>query len=89
MKAIKEAEDSAELAGVDTRRCKVSVYCITGVMIGVLGGINAYWLTYISPLDVFSVIHTIHMIIMALFGGIGHGLRPCPRARSCSASPTR
>ena len=40
-------------------------------MIGVLGGINAYWLTYISPLDVFSVTHTIHMIIMALFGGIG------------------
>ena len=41
------------------------------VMIGVLGGINAYWLTYISPLDVFDVTHTIHMIIMALFGGIG------------------
>jgi branched-chain amino acid transport system permease protein len=71
LKAIKEAEDSAELAGVNTGRCKVSVYCITAMMIGVLGGINAYWLTYISPLDVFSVIHTIHMIIMALFGGIG------------------
>ena len=41
------------------------------VLIGVLGGINAYWLTYISPLDVFSVIHTINMIIMALFGGTG------------------
>ena len=71
MKAIKEAEDSAELAGVNTRRYKVSVYVLTAAMIGVLGGINAYWLTYISPLDVFSVIHTIHMIIMALFGGIG------------------
>ena len=71
LKAIKEAETSAELAGVDTRRCKVSVYAVTGVMIGVLGGINAYWLTYISPLDVFSVTHTIHMIIMALFGGVG------------------
>jgi len=71
LKAIKEAENSAELAGIDTQRCKVSVYAVTGVMIGVLGGINAYWLTYISPLDVFSVTHTIHMIIMALFGGIG------------------
>lgn len=71
LKAIKEAEDSAELAGVNTRFYKVSVYAITAVMIGVLGGINAYWLTYISPLDVFSVIHTIHMIIMALFGGVG------------------
>ena len=71
LKAIKEAENSAELAGINTQRCKVSVYAMTGVMIGVLGGINAYWLTYISPLDVFSVTHTIHMIIMALFGGIG------------------
>ena len=71
LKAIKEAEDSAELAGIDTRRYKVSAYALTAALIGVLGGINAYWLTYISPLDVFSVMHTINMIIMALFGGIG------------------
>ena len=71
LKAIKEAEDSAELAGINTRRYKVAVYALSSSMIGVLGGINAYWLTYISPTDVFSVIHTIHMIIMALFGGIG------------------
>lgn len=71
LKAIKEAEDSAELAGINTRRYKVSAYALTAVLIGVLGGINAYWLTYISPLDVFSVMHTINMIIMALFGGMG------------------
>ena len=71
LKAIKEAEDSAELAGIDTRRYKVLVYALTSTMIGVLGGVNAYWLTYISPNDVFSVIHTIQMIIMALFGGTG------------------
>jgi branched-chain amino acid transport system permease protein len=71
LKAIKEAEDSAELAGINTRRYKVSVYSLTAILIGVLGGINAYWSTYISPLDVFSVIHTINMIIMALFGGTG------------------
>jgi branched-chain amino acid transport system permease protein len=71
LKAIKEAEDSAELAGINTRRYKVSAYALTAALIGVLGGINAYWMTYISPLDVFSVMHTINMIIMALFGGTG------------------
>jgi branched-chain amino acid transport system permease protein len=71
LKAIKEAEDSAELAGVNTRRYKVCSYALSSCLIGILGGVNAYWLTYISPLDVFSVIHTIHMIVMALFGGIG------------------
>ena len=71
LKAIQEAEDSAELAGIDTRRAKVTAYALTAALIGLLGGGNAYWLTYISPLDVFSVNHTIHMIVMALFGGIG------------------
>jgi branched-chain amino acid transport system permease protein len=71
LKAIKEAEGSAELAGVNTRRYKVCSYALSASLIGILGGANAYWLTYISPLDVFSVIHTIHMIVMALFGGIG------------------
>jgi branched-chain amino acid transport system permease protein len=71
LKAIKEAEDSAELAGVNTRRYKVLVYSLTACLIGIIGGINAYWSTYISPLDVFSVLHTINMIIMALFGGTG------------------
>ena len=71
LKAIKEAEGSAELAGVNTRRYKVASYALSASLIGILGGVNAYWLTYISPLDVFSVIHTIHMIVMALFGGIG------------------
>ena len=71
LKAIKEAEDSAELAGINTRKYKVLVYALSSTMIAVMGGINAYWLTYISPNDVFSVIHTIQMIIMALFGGTG------------------
>ncbi len=71
LKAIKEAEDSAELVGVDTRRYKVCSYALSASLIGILGGVNAYWLTYISPLDVFNVIHTIHMIVMALLGGIG------------------
>ncbi len=71
LKAIKEAEASAELAGVNTRRYKVASYALSASLIGILGGVNAYWLTYISPIDVFNVIHTIHMIVMTLFGGIG------------------
>jgi branched-chain amino acid transport system permease protein len=71
LKAIKEAEGSAELAGINTRRYKVSAYALTSGIIGLLGGVNAYWLTYMSPNDVFSVVHTIQMIIMSLVGGTG------------------
>ncbi len=84
LKALREAEDAAELAGVNTTRCKISVYALAAVIIGVMGGINAYWLTYISPGDVFDVTHTIHMIVMALFGGMGTVFGPVIGAASLS-----
>ena len=36
-----------------------------------IGGIEAYWLTYITPHMVFDVLITIQMVVMALLGGIG------------------
>ncbi|HWU37679.1 MAG TPA: branched-chain amino acid ABC transporter permease, partial [Candidatus Acidoferrum sp.] len=71
LRAIRESEIAAELSGVPTLRHKVSAYAVTGFFIGLLGGIHAYWLSYISPGDVFSISHTIYMIIMALLGGMG------------------
>ncbi len=76
LKAIREAEDSAELSGIPSLRYKVSAYALTAFLIGLLGGVNAYWLTYISPLDVFNVTQTIHMIIMTLLGGMGTASGP-------------
>ncbi len=71
LRAIRESEIAAELSGVPTLRYKVSAYAVTGFFIGLLGGIHAYWLSYISPADVFNITHTIYMIIMALLGGMG------------------
>ncbi len=71
LKAIREAEHAAELSGVDTLKGKMEAYVISGFFLGMIGGIEAYWLTYITPHMVFDVLITIQMVVMALLGGMG------------------
>ncbi len=76
LKAINEAEDAAELAGVNTTGVKLQAYMIMALFLGMLGGIEAYWITYITPADVFDVHKTVEMVIMTLLGGMGTFLGP-------------
>jgi len=71
LRAIREAEHAAELSGVNTLREKIKAYMISAFFLGLIGGIEAYWLTYITPHMVFDVLITIQMVVMALLGGIG------------------
>jgi branched-chain amino acid transport system permease protein len=71
LRAIREAEQAAELAGVDTLRAKVKAYMISAFFLGLIGGIDTYWLTYITPHMAFDILITIQMIVMSLLGGIG------------------
>ena len=76
LRAIRDAEQAAELAGVPTFWIKVRVYILSSSLIGCIGGVEAYWLTYIIPDDVFNVMRTIQIIIMTLLGGMGTILGP-------------
>lgn len=76
LKAIHEAEDAAEIAGVDTTGVKLRAYMLSALFLGMFGGIEAYWITYISPADVFNVHKTVDMVIMTLLGGMGTFLGP-------------
>jgi branched-chain amino acid transport system permease protein len=76
LKAIHEAETSAEIAGVDTRGVKLRAYVTSAFFLGIFGGIEAYWITYITPPDAFSVHKTVQMVIMTLLGGMGTFLGP-------------
>lgn len=76
LRAIRQAEQAAELSGVPTLKVKVQAYMLASSLIGCIGGVEAYWITYIIPEDVFNVMRTIQMIIMALLGGMGTLLGP-------------
>ena len=76
LKAIHEAENAAEISGVNTMAIKLKSYIISAFFLGMLGGIEAYWITYITPGDVFNVHKTVQMVIMTLLGGMGTVLGP-------------
>jgi branched-chain amino acid transport system permease protein len=76
LKAIHETEDAAETAGVNTTGVKLQSYVLSALFLGMFGGIEAYWITYITPTDVFNVHKTVQMVIMTLLGGMGTFLGP-------------
>jgi branched-chain amino acid transport system permease protein len=71
LRAIRESETAAELSGVPTFALKVQAYIASSSLIGCLGSIEAYWLTYIIPDDMFNIMRTIQMVVMTLLGGLG------------------
>jgi len=76
LKAIREAELAAEVSGVNTFNCKLIAFGISALFSGIIGGIYAYWMTFLYPGDAFSVLTTVRMIIMAFLGGAGTLLGP-------------
>ncbi len=74
--AIREDEDAAATTGVDTTQYKVIAFALSGLFAGLAGGIHAYKITFIEPGPVFSVILTVEMIVMAVFGGVGTIIGP-------------
>lgn len=76
LRTVREAGSAAELSGVPTLRVKTQAYMLSSSLIGCIGGVEAYWLTYIIPDDVFNIMRTIQMVIMTLLGGMGTVLGP-------------
>jgi branched-chain amino acid transport system permease protein len=74
--AIREAELAAEVSGVDTFYCKLIAFGISAFTAGIIGGVYAYWMTFLYPGDAFNVLLTVRMIIMAFLGGAGTLLGP-------------
>jgi branched-chain amino acid transport system permease protein len=74
--AIREAELAAEVSGVNTFYCKLIAFGISAFTAGIIGGIYAYWMTFLYPGDAFNVLLTMRMIIMAFLGGAGTLLGP-------------
>jgi len=74
--AIREDEDAAMAMGINAALYKTAAFALSGAFAGLVGGVFAYWITFIDPEGVFRVIVTIQMIIMAVFGGMGTVVGP-------------
>ena len=71
---IREDEEVAQTLGIHTPRVKILAFVLSAFFPGVAGGLHAYYLTYISPENVFDVMVSILIVLMTLFGGGGSWL---------------
>ncbi|MDR7544356.1 MAG: branched-chain amino acid ABC transporter permease [Armatimonadota bacterium] len=69
--AIREHEEAAEMVGVNTVATKINAFALSAFFPGVLGGVYAYWLTYIHPDSVLGGTITDLMVVMVFLGGVG------------------
>jgi branched-chain amino acid transport system permease protein len=69
--AIKEDVDAAGDVGVSATFYQDVVLFLSGVVVGVVGGIYASFFSFIEPSDMFGFERSISLVLMGVIGGIG------------------
>jgi len=76
VKAARDNEAAARAQGINTTLVKIAAFVLSAMIPAVLGGINAYWITFINPQSVLNTIITDQLVVMVLVGGLGHAWGP-------------
>ncbi len=76
MMSIREDEDAAEAAGVDTLKYKLTAFLISTFLAGLAGGVFAYYSTAVQAGYMFSALWTFDAVIIVFVGGVGTILGP-------------
>ncbi len=69
--AIREDEQAAEAAGIDTARYKVRAMVVSSAFIALGGTFYAQYVTFIDPETVLGVLPSVEMLLPAIVGGMG------------------
>lgn len=76
LRALKDSEPGAEVMGIDTVRAKILAWMISAAMTGAVGGLWAYWITFIEVSSAFDISISVRGYIMMLLGGMGTVIGP-------------
>lgn len=71
IKAILADEVAAEVAGVDTVGHKMVMFMFSAGFMGLVGGMIAWYWSYIDPYMAFDLVLSFEIVIMSVFGGVG------------------
>lgn len=74
--AIHDDEDVAEVMGVPTFWYKVVAFALSCALAGVVGGVHALFVSYVTTGDIFTVLLPITVILMSVLGGTRHWAGP-------------
>jgi branched-chain amino acid transport system permease protein len=69
--AIRDDEDRARSLGVKVWRVKLLSYCFSAVLVGVVGGVWAFFVGQIYPQFAFDPTFDVTIALMAFIGGLG------------------
>ena len=74
--AIRDDEDKAAAVGVNTPVYKVLAFMASAVLIGVAGGVYAYYITFVDYRGMFNIQNSVLIVLAALLGGRGTVMGP-------------
>jgi branched-chain amino acid transport system permease protein len=69
--AIRDDEDKALAVGVPTRAFKLTAFIVSATLVGMIGAVYGYYVTYIYPQFVVDPLIAISMVLMVFLGGLG------------------
>jgi branched-chain amino acid transport system permease protein len=69
--AIRDDEDKALAVGVPAVAFKLTAFVISAALVGMIGGVYGYYVTYIYPQFVIDPLIGISMVLMVFLGGLG------------------
>jgi branched-chain amino acid transport system permease protein len=69
--AIRDDEDKALAVGVPVRAFKLTAFVISAALVGMIGAVYGYYVTYIYPQFVIDPLVGISMVLMVFLGGLG------------------
>jgi branched-chain amino acid transport system permease protein len=76
LKAIREDESGSLAIGLNPAKLKLQALILSAAPAGLIGGVYAYWITFIDPASVFGDLVTDQAVVMAVFGGLGTLIGP-------------
>jgi ABC-type branched-subunit amino acid transport system ATPase component/ABC-type branched-subunit amino acid transport system permease subunit len=69
--AIQDDEDKASGLGIRTAAYKMVGFVVSSILVGVAGGIYAYYISFLNPSGMFDIVTSVLMLLAALLGGRG------------------
>jgi len=71
LKAIREDEEGAKALGLNPAKLKMQSFILSAVPTGIIGGVYAYWITFIDPSSTLGDLVSDQAVVMVVFGGMG------------------
>jgi len=74
--AIHDDEDVAEVMGVPTFKYKLLVFSLSSALAGLIGGVHAVFISYVTVGETFNITVPLTVILMSALGGTRHWFGP-------------